>query len=48
MSDTANDAYDSVTWWWTPDCGYFHVETDPVSVDLFHCPVHLTRPGDTK
>ena len=35
---TANDSYESVTWWWTPDCGYLHVENDPVSVDLFHCP----------
>jgi hypothetical protein len=26
-----------VTVWWTPDCGYLHVETDPLSIGLV-CP----------
>jgi len=27
----------SVIVWWTPDCGYLHVETDPLTISV-HCP----------
>lgn len=32
----------SVTVWWTPDCGYLHVETDPLSIGV-HCPDDVAR-----
>ncbi len=41
-----NDNPGSVTWWWTPDCGYLHLETDPVLLDLIHCPVHIAEGSD--
>lgn len=27
--------------WWTPDCGYLHVETDPTVIST-HCPDGVT------
>lgn len=40
---SGNDNPVSVTVWWTPDCGYLHVETDPVTVPV-HCPDGVEPP----
>lgn len=29
--------------WWTPDCGYLHVETDPLAIALV-CPDGVRPP----
>ena len=31
----------SVVWWWTPDCGFLHMETDPVYISTV-CPDGLS------